>query len=37
MEKTTSVIKNLKPNGFVIIDGVPCRVEKVSVSVSGKG
>ena len=36
MEKTTAVIKQLKPNGFVLIDGVPCRVEKVQVSTSGK-
>ncbi len=36
MEKTTAVIKNLKPNGFVLIDGVPCRVERVDVSKSGK-
>jgi len=36
MEKTTVEIKNLKPNGFVIIDDAPCRVEKVQVSSSGK-
>jgi len=36
LEKTTAVIKNLKPNGFVLIDGVPCRVERVDVSKSGK-
>lgn len=36
MEKTTAVIKELKPGGFVVIDGVPCRVEKVQVSTSGK-
>ncbi len=36
MEKTTAVIKELKPNGFILIDGVPCRVEKVAVSTSGK-
>lgn len=29
-------IKELKPNGFVVIDGVPCRVEKMQVSTSGK-
>jgi translation initiation factor 5A len=34
--KTTAVIKNLKPDSFVLIDDVPCKVEKVSVSVSGK-
>jgi translation initiation factor 5A len=36
LEKTTSEIKNLKPNGFVLIDNVPCRVERVQVSSSGK-
>lgn len=36
MEKTTATIKNLKPNGFVLIDDVPCRVERVQVSSSGK-
>ncbi len=36
MEKTTATIKDLKPGNFVLIDGVPCRVEKVSVSVAGK-
>ena len=30
------MIKELKPGGFVIIDGVPCRVERVQVSTSGK-
>lgn len=36
MEITKAVIKNLKPGNFVLIDKVPCRVEKVSVSVAGK-
>jgi translation initiation factor 5A len=36
MEKTTASIKDLKPNSFVLIDGAPCRVEKVQVSTSGK-
>jgi len=36
MEKTTQVIKNLKPGNYITIDGVPCRVEKVTTSVSGK-
>ncbi|MDI6798830.1 MAG: translation initiation factor IF-5A [Candidatus Aenigmarchaeota archaeon] len=36
MEKTTAVIKDLKPNGFVLINGTPCRVERVSVTKSGK-
>ena len=34
--KTTATIKNLKEGGFVIIDDSPCRVEKVSISTSGK-
>ena len=34
MDRTA--IKNLKPGSFVMIEGAPCRVEKVSVSVSGK-
>jgi len=34
--RTTTEIKNLKPGGFVIIDDVPCRVDKVQVSSSGK-
>ena len=29
-------IKDLKPGSFVIIDDVPCRVEKVQVATSGK-
>jgi len=36
MPKTVAVIKDLKPNGFVIIDGAVCRVERVQVSTSGK-
>lgn len=36
MEKTTAVIKELKPNGFVLIEDSPCRVEKVTISTSGK-
>lgn len=36
MEKTTATLKDLKPNGFVLIDDAPCRVEKVTVSSSGK-
>jgi translation initiation factor 5A len=36
MAKTTAVIKDLKPNGFVLIDDVPCRIERVDVSKSGK-
>lgn len=35
-EVTKTEIKNLKPNGFIVIDGAPCRVEKVQVSTSGK-
>jgi translation initiation factor 5A len=36
MEKTTTSIKLLKKNGFVIIDDTPCRVDRVDVSKSGK-
>jgi translation initiation factor 5A len=36
LEKTTATIKDLKPNGFVLIDDTPCRVEKVQISSSGK-
>ena len=36
MQKTIAIIKDLKPNGFVIIDGAVCRVERVQVSTSGK-
>lgn len=36
MEKTTSVIKNLKKGHFVLIDDVPCRVESISSGKSGK-
>ena len=35
-DKTTNIIKDLKPNGFLIIDGSPCRVERVQSSTSGK-
>lgn len=31
-----ATIKDLKSNSLVLIDGVPCRVEKVDVSKSGK-
>jgi len=36
MAKTQSSIKNLKENGFVLVDGDPCRVTKVTISSSGK-
>jgi translation initiation factor 5A len=36
LDKTTASLKDLKPNGFVLIDDAPCRVEKVQVSSSGK-
>ena len=35
MTKTTATIKDLRPNGFILIDDVPCRVERVDVSKSG--
>jgi translation initiation factor 5A len=34
--KTTANISRLKSGGFVLIDDVPCRVDKVSTSSSGK-
>lgn len=36
LEKTSSVIKNLKKGHLVLIQGVPCRVESISSSKSGK-
>ena len=36
MDTTKKVIKNLKKGDFVLIDNVPCRVESVTTSVSGK-
>ena len=36
MTTTKGSIKDLKSNSFVIIDGTPCRVDKVQVSSSGK-
>ena len=34
--KTTANISKLKSGGFILIDDVPCRVEKVQTSSSGK-
>jgi len=36
MATTKASVKDLKPNSFVVIDGTPCRVDKVQVSSSGK-
>jgi translation initiation factor 5A len=36
MSVTRQTIKSLKKGQFVLIDGVPCRVDKVSISVAGK-
>jgi len=36
MEKKLQEIKNLKPGSYVIIDDVPCVVEKIQLSKSGK-
>ena len=36
MEKTTTVIKNLKKGSYILIDGSPCRVESISSGKSGK-
>lgn len=32
----TATIKDLKSNSLILIDGVPCRVERVDISKSGK-
>jgi len=36
MEKKSTEIKNLKPGSYVLIDDVPCVVEKVQKSKAGK-
>ena len=36
MEKKQTEMKLLKPGGFVIVDDVPCRVDSVQLSKSGK-
>jgi len=36
MTTNVATIKNLKPGSFVLIDGAPCKVEKVDVSKTGK-
>ena len=36
MTVVKQVIKQLKENQYVLIEGVPCRVEKISISVAGK-
>ena len=36
MATTVATIKNLKPGSFVLIEGSPCKVEKVEVSKTGK-
>ncbi len=36
LEKTTSALKHLKQNGFVVIDGAPCKVDKIQASSTGK-
>ena len=36
MEKKSTEIKNLQPGSYVLIDDVPCVVEKVQKSKSGK-
>ncbi len=36
MEKTVTVIKSLKKGSFVLIDDVPCKVDSISVTKSGK-
>jgi len=36
MEKSSTIIKSLKPGSFVLIDDVPMRVDKVQKSKAGK-
>ena len=36
LEKTTTVIKNLKKGSFILIDEDPCRVESISSGKAGK-
>ena len=36
MEKRVTEIKNLKKGSFVLVDGVPCRVDSVQLSKPGK-
>ena len=36
MEKTIAVIKDLRKGSFVVIDDIPCKVDDVSVTKSGK-
>jgi translation initiation factor 5A len=36
MTVTKQIIKSLKKGQYVLIEGVPCRVEKVTISVAGK-
>lgn len=35
-DTNVGIIKNLKPGSFVLIEGVPCKVERVDVSKTGK-
>lgn len=36
MEKRQSEVKDLKPGSFVLIDDVPCKVDSVHISKTGK-
>ncbi len=36
MDKTTTEINHLKEGGFILIDDVPCKVDRVTISTSGK-
>jgi translation initiation factor 5A len=36
LEKTIAVIKDLRKGSFVLIDDVPCKVDDISVTKSGK-
>lgn len=35
-DKTSTGINQLKEGSFVILDGIPCRVERIQISTSGK-
>lgn len=36
MDKTIAVIKDLRKGSFIIIDDIPCKVDDISVTKSGK-
>lgn len=36
VDKTVADVKHLREGGFILIEGSPCRVDRVTVSTSGK-